>query len=577
LLVRAHFPDRLPQEIALTIDELCGLLTCTRQNVKLLLHKWSDQGWVSWYPGRGRGHYSRIRFHRQLREHLMELAIRQIRSGNIQSAHDLVRKYGARDGFKAAWTAWMSTQFGWRQEVTDGGNEDVLRLPYYRPIGALDPLNSQLRTDAHWVKQVFDTLVEWDAERHQAVPHLALEWDCDESGRQWVFYLRKGVHFHHGAELTSEDVVYSLNRLRMSGDRSDYWALLIREIAPLGPLAVSITLKEPNSLFLHVLASPRFSIAAKDHKPLIGSGPFTIEEQTKERFVLKAFAGYFQGRPQLDTIELWITDSVPDDSMYVPLKAAASKQPEYKCIRSKENGACYLLFNSRKFGPQQHPAFRRALALILDRARLVQSLGSDRFAPATGFHPSSMVEEAWEAPDLLELEGLLNQAGYRGETLRLRTYSVSDGAYERSAQAIAAQCEPFGIRMKAEISSRQVFHSSTADAELLLMGVVAGDDWGLFLHQMIRSDIGLWKSYLPAHTKEELEKHLEQVLMNPDGIFNVEAIRQMDVILQEEHAVLCLYHNIVSTVIHRRLRGVKLSSSGWLQFKDVWLSPRETQ
>ncbi|WP_284645500.1 ABC transporter substrate-binding protein [Paenibacillus silviterrae] len=321
----------------------------------------------------------------------MELAIEQIRSGKIQAAHDLVRKYGARDGFEAAWTAWMSTQFGWRQEVTDGGNEDVLRLPYYRPIGALDPLNSRLRTDAHWVKQVFDTLVEWDAERHQPVPHLALEWDCDESGRQWIFYLRKGVRFHHGAELTSEDVVYSLNRLRTSGDRSDYWALLIRKIAPLGPLAVSITLKEPNSLFLHVLASPRFTIAAKDHKPLIGSGPFTIEEQTKERFVLKAFAG------------------------------------------------------------------------------------------------------------------------------------------------------------------------------------------GLFLHQMIRSDIGLWKSYLPAPTKEELEKLLEQALMNLDGFMSVEAIRQMDVILQEEHAVLCLFHNIVSTVIHRRLRGVKLSSSGWLRFKDVWFSPRETQ
>ncbi len=52
MLVRANFPDRLSQEITVTIDELRGLLICTRQNVKLLLHKWSEQG-AGTIPGFG--------------------------------------------------------------------------------------------------------------------------------------------------------------------------------------------------------------------------------------------------------------------------------------------------------------------------------------------------------------------------------------------------------------------------------------------------------------------------------------------------------------------------------------------
>ena len=44
-------------------------------------------------------------------------------------------------------------------------------------------------------------------------PSLAQFWRASRDGLTWTFTLRKGVHFHHGREVTADDVVYSLTRV----------------------------------------------------------------------------------------------------------------------------------------------------------------------------------------------------------------------------------------------------------------------------------------------------------------------------------------------------------------------------
>src|SRR5438477_1212422 len=87
---------------------------------------------------------------------------------------------------------------------------------YRRPLGhdpiTLDPARISdvySRSVAH---QIFDGLAQFD-QTLTVTPALAEFWRATRDGLVWTFTLRKGVKFHHGRELTSDDVVYSLTRL----------------------------------------------------------------------------------------------------------------------------------------------------------------------------------------------------------------------------------------------------------------------------------------------------------------------------------------------------------------------------
>jgi len=65
---------------------------------------------------------------------------------------------------------------------------------------------------ARLAEQIFDGLVQFD-QTLTVSPALGRFWKASRDGLTWTFSLRQGVRFHHGRELTSEDVVYSITRL----------------------------------------------------------------------------------------------------------------------------------------------------------------------------------------------------------------------------------------------------------------------------------------------------------------------------------------------------------------------------
>src|SRR4051794_10054252 len=62
---------------------------------------------------------------------------------------------------------------------------------------------------------VFDRLTTYDQNRTPQ-PMLAESWDISSDYKSFKLNLRKGVQFHSGREMTSDDVKYTILRLRES-------------------------------------------------------------------------------------------------------------------------------------------------------------------------------------------------------------------------------------------------------------------------------------------------------------------------------------------------------------------------
>ena len=58
-------------------------------------------------------------------------------------------------------------------------------------------------------KHINEPLVTVDGKTKELVPVLAERWEILDP-QTYKFYLKKGVKFHNGEELTAEDVVFSL-------------------------------------------------------------------------------------------------------------------------------------------------------------------------------------------------------------------------------------------------------------------------------------------------------------------------------------------------------------------------------
>jgi peptide/nickel transport system substrate-binding protein len=111
----------------------------------------------------------------------------------------------------------------------------------------LDPHITSAHSSFEILENVYDTLVTVD-DNLNMVPSLAESWEISEDNLTWTFYLREGVKFHNGRDLTAADVVYSYERIldEETGSGVAWRFGSVASVEAVDDLTVAITLTEPS-------------------------------------------------------------------------------------------------------------------------------------------------------------------------------------------------------------------------------------------------------------------------------------------------------------------------------------------
>jgi len=306
----------------------------------------------------------------------------------------------------------------------------------------------------------------------KVTPLLATAEKVSADGLTYTFTLRKGVKFHSGATLTSQDVKYSIEKVLGPASQSARKSNLqvVKSIATPDADTVVVTLSQRSISFVYNLSYVWiFNHAARSPKTTEdGTGPYTVKSWKRGSAIeLTAFKGYWGTAPATgDVVFHYYKDAAAENNALLSgqLDIVTSEQspdalsqfannPSYKVSDGNSTTKLLLAFND-KVAPFDKTAVRVALTRAIDRPALLKSIWGT-YGKVTG----SMVPptDPWYTDysslypyDPAKAKAELAAAGYpKGFAFTLDTPNYDP--HPAAAQFIKAQLAKIGVTVNINI------------------------------------------------------------------------------------------------------------------------------
>lgn len=343
----------------------------------------------------------------------------------------------------------------------------------------------------------------------EPTPDVAEKWEISEDGKTYTFFLRKGIKFHDGEELTAEDVEFTFYTIAHPDYDGPRWSAMkdvigaeeyrdgeaeaIEGVKVIDEYTISFTIKEVNAgkfgsgdfgygiLAKHYYEFDKYSEFLSLNQNPLGNGPFKFVRYVVGQYVeVEAFDDYFKGRPKLDGVLFKI---VPTETKAAEIQtgiidvAQLTANPEEIEIATETdladiqqyvgNGYTYVGFNLRldKFKDKR---VRQALMYGLNREAFIatQYQGFARpcntaVSPVSWAYTDKINEYKFDtekAKKLLEEAGWIDRdddgwvENEKGEELEILWTAYNDVEWPQKLIAVAKEnWKEIGVKLDAEL------------------------------------------------------------------------------------------------------------------------------
>jgi peptide/nickel transport system substrate-binding protein len=473
----------------------------------------------------------------------------------------------------------------------------TMRMPHFdvHQSGTINNLGSQ--------GCMFDNLIRRDPRDSgkTIIPDLAHSWEIAEDGKTYTFFLRKGVEFHDGAELTSEDVKATFDRIRkppqgISIPRSVLFRA-VGEIAAPDKYTVQFKLADPRpaSFMMAAIASGWNGIVRKKTLEdngynlrkvldIPGTGPFrSVKYVENETRIMEKNPKYWnKGLPYLDGVQFFslipfstelgsaiLSNRVDYGRIVDPVTARKAKATPGMSTTAFNQSVIQGTWVNNKKKPFDDPRVRRALHLAFDRQVLVDVVKDVAPMQVGGFlYPFSdfatpkaeLVKRVGYQEDptaaLKEARALLAAAGHadglKGVDILVRDVPT----FKLWAQAIQAMLqEGLKVECNLRIVVESVWFDDTANGHFdLAVGAVVSTllDPSDYFNAWYRT--GGPQNYSSWHN-EKFDALIPEIDKEVDPTKRLALVRQAEAIMEQDPPVLPISWEQINDVWWNYVRG----------------------
>lgn len=471
-------------------------------------------------------------------------------------------------------------------------------------------------------QNLFEGLVGKDPQTLKPVPGVAESWKISKDGKVYTFKFRENAKWSNGEPLTPKDFIYSWKRLLdpqtaseyayqgyyIKGGR-DFNTGKTKDSSALGlktpdTRTLEVHLENPTPYFLSLLYHhslyPVHQATVEKHQMrwtrpenMVNNGAFILKKWEMNKVItleknphywdssnvkLEAVNFYPVEKPETEeklfvVKKLHVTSTVPTEKI-----ASWAKDTSGVFKRHPYLGTYYYWFNVNR-APLNNPLVRKALALAIDREKLVKFVVKGGQSPAEfftppgtgGFQPQAKLPK--DSSKVTEAKALLAKAGFpegKGMPPVEILYNTSD-AHKKIAEAIQQMWrENLGVQASLYNQEWKVFLDTQHSKNYMVSraGWIADyNDPNTFLDMMTTGNGNNHAGW----SNPSYDSLIEQAAKQGNHKKRLEVFQKAEDILLEELPVLPLY-------IYTRIYLLSTDVQGWHEnvedihpLKYVWL------
>jgi peptide/nickel transport system substrate-binding protein len=466
-------------------------------------------------------------------------------------------------------------------------------------------LDPRIGTDAQSQRidgLIFDGLVARDASFH-FTPALAESWEQPDP-LTLIFRLRRGVRFHDGRPLTSQDVKWTLESMidsNLSGivsPKAKSYASIV-SIATPDDSTVILHLKQPDNFLLTNLSTGAIGIVPQGsggsfRQHPIGTGSFKfVSQQLDQNVILERNPLSWSVTPLLPRLRFAVVpdaiteslelekgsadvaiNSLPMDSL--PILAA---RPNLAIEEVPGTEVQYLGLNLRDL-ILKDVRVRQAIACAINRDLIIRTLQLGKAQPADSLLPASHWAWTGDVPKYpynpSRTKQLLDQAGYTVGANGIRFHLTMKTSTDESARLLAAvlqqQLGAVGIALDIRSYEAATFLSDVRSGAFQMYSLrwIGGNEQPDILSYVFSTASFSPKGANRSHySNSRLDSLLDDAAVSADAARRKADYREAQQILSRDLPAINLWYRDTVVVHNRRLTGVIPSPSGSFTFLET--------
>ncbi|MFE5338454.1 ABC transporter substrate-binding protein [Isoptericola sp. NPDC056573] len=465
--------------------------------------------------------------------------------------------------------------------------------------GGFDPMTTTgaVTVAANW--HVMEGLTEIDPATREVYAALGAELPKKVDDTHYEVKLRDGATFHNGDPVTTDDVVYSFERVLDPKNESLYADFIdfVDSVTAVDDTTVSITTKYPFTLVAERLATVKVvpkTVVESDYDAFnalpVGTGPYRLTEATPgDKITFERFDGYTGPRPAQAAGMQW--DLLSDPAARVTAQSSGTVQaiedvpyidiPTLEGTSQVESvqsfGLLFMMFNTDE-KPFDDPRVRQAFFYALDMDKIIETGMLGNAEAATGFlpgnHPNYHEASTVYTYDPEKAKQLLADAGV--ENLAIDLTTTDTGWVGDVAPLIKEDLEAVGVKTTLDVGQSAGQYAKVDDGGFDVMVApgdpsVFGNDPDLLMRWWYGTNVWSQSRYRWDDDPKfaELQKLLDQAVQ-ASGDEQQELWNQAFDLISDEVPLYPLFHRKLPTAWNaEQLAGFQPLPVTGLSFLDV--------